>query len=112
MHPVAAKVLILRLDEASYKALHLARIRQETPEFRKLYAKRARIEGTLAQAVRICDMQQARYIGSEKLRLQTFFTATVFFGQFNGSPSNDLLQPLFLVLANWSLLPNFWPLPN
>lgn len=74
--PVAAKVLILRPDEASYKALNLARIRQETPEFRKLYANRAGIEGTVAQAVRTCDMRQARYIGSKKLQLQAFFTAT------------------------------------
>ena len=74
--PVAAKVLILRPDEASYHALDLARIRQETPEFRKLYAKRAGIEGTVAQAVRTCGMRQARYIGSKKLRLQAFFTAT------------------------------------
>jgi transposase len=74
--PVAAKVLILRPDEASYHALNLARIRQETPEFRKLYAKRAGREGTVAQAVRTCDMRQARYIGSHKLRLQACFTAT------------------------------------
>jgi len=73
---VAAKVLILRPDEASYQAFDQARIRQETPEFRKLYATRAGIEGTVAQAVRTCDMRQARYIGSKKLRLQAFFTAT------------------------------------
>lgn len=74
--PVAAKVLILRPDEASYQALDQARTRQETPEFRKLYALRAGIEGTVAQSVRTCDMRQARYIGSKKLRLQAFFTAT------------------------------------
>ena len=74
--PIAAKVLILRPDEASYNALKLARSRQETPEFRKLYAKRAGVEGTVAQAVRTCEMRRARYIGSKKLRLQAFFTAT------------------------------------
>jgi transposase len=73
--PVAAKVLILRPDEASYNALDRARKRQGTPEFRKLYATRAGIEGTVAQAVRTCEMRQARYIGSQKLRLQAFFTA-------------------------------------
>ena len=41
-----------------------------------LYAKRAGIEGTVAQAVRTCEMRRARYIGSNKLRLQAFFTAT------------------------------------
>lgn len=74
--PVAAKVLILRPDEASYNALVAARKRENTPEFRKLYAKRAGVEGTVAQAVRTCEMRQARYIGSQKLRLQAFFTAT------------------------------------
>jgi len=74
--PVAAKVLILRPDEASSQALDQARTRQDTPEFRKLYATRAGIEGTVAQAVRTCGMRQARYMGSKKLRLQAFFTAT------------------------------------
>ncbi len=74
--PIAAKVLILRPDEASYNALVAARKRETTPEFRKLYAKRAGVEGTVAQAVRTCEMRQARYIGSQKLRLQAFSTAT------------------------------------
>ena len=71
-----AKVLILRPDEVTYTALQQARTRQQTPEFRALYAKRAGIEGTVAQAVRTCEMRRARYIGSNKLRLQAFFTAT------------------------------------
>ena len=71
-----AKVLILRPDEQSYTALQNARKRQGTAEFRMLYAKRAGIEGTVAQAVRTCEMRRARYIGSKKLRLQAFFTAT------------------------------------
>jgi transposase len=71
-----AYVLILRPDEQTYTALQKARKRQETPEFRVLYAKRAGIEGTVAQAVRTCEMRRARYIGSKKLRLQAFFTAT------------------------------------
>jgi len=74
--PVAAKVLILRPDEASYNALREARKRQETKAFRTLYATQAGIEGTVAQSVRTCEMRRARYIGSKKLRLQAFFTAT------------------------------------
>jgi transposase len=46
------------------------------PNARKLYATRAGVEGTVAQAVRTCEMRRARYIGSNKLRLQAFFTAT------------------------------------
>jgi transposase len=71
-----AKVLILRPDEQTYTALQNARKRQGTPEFWMLYAKRAGIEGTVAQAVRTCEMRRASYIGSKKLRLQAFFTAT------------------------------------
>ncbi len=66
----------LRPDEQTYTAVQKARKRQDTPEFRILYAKRAGIEGTIAQAVRTCEMRRARYIGSKKLRLQAFFTAT------------------------------------
>jgi transposase len=74
--PVSAKVLILRPDEASYNALQEARKRQETPEFRALYAKRAGVEGTVAQAIRTCELRRARYLGQEKVNLQAFLTAT------------------------------------
>jgi len=74
--PVSAKVLILRPDQQSFQALQDARVRQETPEFRALYAKRAGIEGTVAQAVRTCEVRRSRYIGLEKLNLQAFLTAT------------------------------------
>ncbi len=74
--PVSAKVLILRPDQQSFQALQEARKRQGTPEFRALYAKRAGIEGTVAQAVRTCEIRRARYIGLKKLNLQAFLTAT------------------------------------
>jgi len=74
--PSAAKVLILRPDKQSYEALQENRTRQETPEFRALYAKRAGVEGTVAQAVRTCKIRRSRYIGQKKLNLQAFLTAT------------------------------------
>lgn len=74
--PTSAKVLILRPDEASYNALQEARKRQETSEFRSLYAKRAGVEGTVAQAIRTCEIRRARYLGQKKLNLQAFLTAT------------------------------------
>ena len=74
--PVSAKVLILRPDQQSFQALQEARKRQGTPEFRALYAKRAGIEGTVAQAVRTCEIRRSRYIGLKKLNLQAFLTAT------------------------------------
>jgi len=71
-----ARVLILQPNEQAYRALHEARARELTPAFRTIYAKRAGVEGTIAQAVRTCEMRRARYIGSKKLRLQAFLTAT------------------------------------
>ncbi len=71
-----ARVLILQPNEQAYQALHEARTREPTPEFRTIYAKRAGVEGTIAQAVRTCEMRRARYIGSKKLRLQALLTAT------------------------------------
>jgi transposase len=71
-----AKVLFLRPDERSYQTLQEARQRQETPEFRTMYATRAGIEGTIAQSVRTCEIRRSRYIGREKLNLQAFLTAT------------------------------------
>lgn len=69
-------MLIFQLNEQAYRALHEAGIRELTPEFRTVYAKRAGVEGTMAQAVRTCEMRWARSIGSKKLRLQAFLTAT------------------------------------
>lgn len=71
-----ARVLILQPNEQAYQALQEARDRERTPEFRAQYATRAGVEGTIAQAVRTCEMRRARYIGRKKLRLQAFFTAT------------------------------------
>jgi transposase len=73
---VSAKVLILRPDKQSFQALQEARKRQETPAFRAIYAKRAGIEGTVAQAVRTCEIRRARYFGLKKLNLQAFLTVT------------------------------------
>ncbi len=71
-----ARVLILQPNEQAYRALHEARAREQTHEFRTMYAKRAGVEGTIAQAVRTCEIRRARYIGSKKLRLQALLTAT------------------------------------
>lgn len=71
-----ARILTLRPNQQAYQALQAARQRQQTPEFRKLYAKRAGVEGTIAQGVRVWDIRQARYIGLNKLRLQALLTAT------------------------------------
>jgi transposase len=62
--------------EAEYQALHTARQRQDTPEFKPAYNRRAGIEGTLSQGIRAFDLRHARYRGQAKVHLQQVFTAT------------------------------------
>jgi len=61
---------------AAYDALHRARQRQESAAFKKGYAQRAGIEGTISQGVRRCRLRRARYVGRAKTALQHIFTAT------------------------------------
>lgn len=49
-----------------HEALYAARNRAKTPEFRKEYARRAGIEGTLSRAVRRCDLRRSPYVGQVK----------------------------------------------
>ena len=63
------------LPRAQCLALYAARQRQQTPEFREQYAKRAGIEGTLSQGVRRCEMRRSRYIGLARTHLQHLLTA-------------------------------------
>jgi len=59
-----------------YEALHDARRRQHTPEFRARYHARAGIEGTFSQGVSIGDLRRTRYIGLAKTRLSHLCIAT------------------------------------
>ncbi len=59
-----------------YEALHDARQRQHTPEFRARYHARAGIEGTFSQGVSIGDLRRTRYIGLAKTRLLHLLIAT------------------------------------
>ncbi len=61
--------------QAEHEALVALRQRQQTEAFRRTYAKRAGIEGTLSQAVRRCDFRHARYIGLAKTHLQNILSA-------------------------------------
>ena len=62
--------------ESQYKALQAARERATTIDYKKEYARRAGIEGTLLEAVRAYRLRHARYIGLAKTHLQHLFTAT------------------------------------
>ena len=57
------------------QALQQARDRATTPAFREVYTQRAGVEGTVAQAVRTCELRQARYLGKKKLHLHALMTA-------------------------------------
>ena len=66
----------LRLKpRAQHEALQAARHLQETEAGRKLYAKRAGVEGALSQGVRAFGLRQSRYRGLAKTHLQHLATA-------------------------------------
>ena len=62
--------------EKQYNALRAARQRESTEEFAREYGKRAGIEGTLSQGIRVCEMRRSRYVGLAKTHLQHVLTAT------------------------------------
>jgi transposase len=67
----------LRLREREhYTALQTARAQQQTEAFKKAYARRAGIEGTMAQGTRMGDLRRSRYIGLVKTRLLHLLLAT------------------------------------
>jgi transposase len=61
--------------QAEYEALHAARRRQKTPEFKEAYQARSGIESTHEQGIRRCGLREARYLGLAKTRLQHILTA-------------------------------------
>lgn len=63
-------------DRPAYEAVARARERQGTDVFTQAYAKRAGIEGTLSQEVRLGDLRRTRYIGLPKTRLLHLLIAT------------------------------------
>lgn len=69
------RALIIR-PQPQYAALHDARRRQHTAEFRKRYHARAGIEGTFSQGISMGDLRRSRYRGLAKTRLQQVLIAT------------------------------------
>jgi transposase len=63
------------LPKERYIALQQARQRQTTDEFKKTYAQRAGVEGTISQGTQVCGLRRSRYRGMAKTRLQHVFTA-------------------------------------
>jgi len=62
-------------DQAAYEALVRVRTQQRTVEWQTRYHRRAGIEGTMAQGVRVADLRHARYLGLQKVHLQHIATA-------------------------------------
>jgi transposase len=66
----------LRLREHDhYTALQAARARQQTAIFTQAYARRAGIEGTIAQGTRMGDLRRSRDLGLVKTRLMHLLIA-------------------------------------
>jgi len=58
-----------------HAAQHAARAAQDTKPWQATYALRAGVEGTIHQAVAVCDIRHARYRGLRKVHLQQVFSA-------------------------------------
>jgi transposase len=63
--------------QAQHEALLEGRKREQTDQFKAEYAKRAGVEGTIAQSVRTGKVRQARYLGQAKTHLQHLMTAAI-----------------------------------
>ena len=84
--PRDARELTVRA-QAQHEMLQAQRRRQTTPEWKALYARRAGIEGTFSQAVRVCGLRRSRYRGRVKTHLQHLATAAAInLGRLDGWP--------------------------
>jgi transposase len=70
----ARRSLTIRAREP-FEALKAARSREATEEFRTDYARRAGIEGTISQGIRVKGLRRSRYVGRAKTHLQHLATA-------------------------------------
>jgi transposase len=90
--------------QAQHEAIQQARPTQTTDEFKKRYAKRAGIEGTLSQGIRAFELRRTRYIGLAKTRLQHIVIAVAInlariFNLLEGVPMQLIRQSHFAGLA-------------
>jgi hypothetical protein len=63
--------------QAQHEALLAGRKREQTEQYKAEYAKRAGVEGTIAQSVRTTKVRRARYIGQAKTHLQHVMSAAI-----------------------------------
>ena len=69
-----ARTVTLR-PMAQHQAIQAAREKQQTPEFKEQYSKRAGVEGTISQGTRTFGLRRCRYRGSANTGLQNIITA-------------------------------------
>jgi transposase len=96
------RVMYLHVKD-EHEALQAARLRQQTTQFRKRYAARAGIEGTLSEAVRAYGLRRSRYIGQAKTHLQHLMIASAMnfcrvFEWLSGTPFAKTRQSHFACL--------------
>jgi transposase len=72
----SGRSMTLRYPPERHEMLQTARQRQQTDEFKAVYAKRSGVEGTFSQMIRNNGLRQARYIGMAKTNLQNIASAT------------------------------------
>lgn len=95
----------LRLQfEPQYEALKEARLRHASREGRRLYNKRAGVEGTISQGVRAFGLRKTRYRGLAKTHLQHIATAAAInfdrlVAWFDGIPRGGTRTSRFAALA-------------
>ena len=68
--------MTLRYPPERHDLLQVARRRQQTDEFKAVYARRSGIEGTFSQMIRNTGLRKTRYIGLAKTHLQNIACAT------------------------------------
>lgn len=73
--PYTRRSITVRPQE-EHAALQAGRAREKTEAFKKEYARRAGVEGTLSRGVRTCGLRQSRYVGEIKVHLGHLLTAT------------------------------------
>jgi transposase len=88
----------------AYETLQRARQRQDSQQFKELYAIRAGIEGTISQGARSMGLRQSRYIGLARTHLQHVATAAAInvvriVDWLNGHRPADTPVSPFLALA-------------
>jgi hypothetical protein len=74
LHPLRRLLTSGRRED--YAALPAARTRETTDAYTTLYHRRAGIEGTISEGVRMMHLRRARYIRLAKTRLEHVLTAT------------------------------------